>query len=174
MTIVRDIIDAHSYFSVWSLYFMMMIVWSECTDPMMHSRCLFFLVISCCGGSHVTYIYPKRLYVRYLRYEFRGLSLMMMDVLGHYMPLFYYLYNYFIPSSAKLSHILSVDHTLVPTLYIILGRYHELYRLRWSDMMSIGIMSILCTYYIQVLFSSVGGLLLLEYLIPEQTTAYQR
>lgn len=149
---IRDIIDAHSYFSVWSLYFLMIIIWRGCEDPIVHSRCLFYLVISCCGGTHIAYIYPKRLHVQYLRYEFHGLSLKLLDFWGHYLPLFYYLSFHFIPYRClTLSDIVSIDHLWLPIVYLLLGRSYELYGLRYSDMINVVTTSIMCTYIIQIL-----------------------
>lgn len=150
---IRDVMEAHSYFSLWSLYMMMYLTITNEKNPRVHSRCLFYLVISCCGGTHITFIYPRRLFVRYLRYEFKGWSLILLDVLGHYAPLFYYLRNSFIPSpTITLGDLLSFDHTWLILLYMTFFPMYRLYRLRLGDLFTISIVATVYTLFIQSAF----------------------
>ena len=86
MTGISDIFIYRRYFTAWSWIFFILFP--------AHPMNLINSVICSLGGFYITYIYPRFLYVPYLRRRVHGTELMILDVVTHHSLFVYQMMMY--------------------------------------------------------------------------------
>ena len=111
------------------------------------------LLICSVGGAYIAWIYPRHLYITYLRLFLGPMMTRILDLLSHQYPLYYVLAQYssrrkIISGSWWWSPILSYAP---PACYLLLhqGALLSYYSLRWFDLVVIVVVSILLRQWIR-------------------------
>jgi len=76
------------YFSIWS-YFVLLAVWYNKLDAY---HAVFNSLLASIGGAYITWYTPKYVRLPYTGVYLRGMYLMILDVLGHHIPLLLSMY----------------------------------------------------------------------------------
>jgi len=132
-----------SYFSIWADIQFVFTLHTSFGMSFQHrlfdlKKTLFSLCLASVGGSYITYVYPRSIYVSYLDHTFQDTSLMILDMVGHHSILLYFIvvvmrpYRYMLHRQPTFSPYIFA----FPFLYFAGGLpYEELYGLRAIDLM---------------------------------------
>lgn len=149
-----------SYFSVWTD--MQFLLFQLESSPILRRHLMpstfLCLCISSVGGLYITHVRPRRLHVPYLDHTFEGLSLCLMDVLGHHLLLLYFFFVDMKPLMYKRRHAptLSLRTLFLPFCYFMAELpHHQLYGLSTMDMTIIAFLSLVLHHTLLVHYDAV-------------------
>lgn len=132
-----------SYFSIWAdiqFVFTLHTSFGMSTQHRLFDlkKTLFSLCLASVGGSYITYVYPRTIYLSYLDHTFHNTSLIILDIVGHHSILLYFI----VVVMGPYRHMLHRQPTIspyiftLPFLYFAGGLpYEDLYGLRTIDLM---------------------------------------
>ena len=113
-----------SYFTVWTS----IVNFLPLTNPLFIQIKHNMLLQTFIGGFYITFLYPTRLEVPYLNAVIRGKTLILIDIISHQLPFFYFLSQCGIQKITSFSDFWIVNVPILTYIYVHKGlkKYHLL------------------------------------------------
>lgn len=133
------IVESVQYFSMWNILFIGFHILH--TTNRISCPILYYNSVLCSvGGWYMTWIFPRKLYVRYCRLYVRGWDMILMDIIGHHLVLIYILcktdsvVNFY---KCKCTFLHAVMMRIMPLVYLLCFNCQEKYNLYWRHLIHI-------------------------------------
>jgi len=122
--------DSLSYFTMWSFIVTLLAILFPCS--MLSNMARTMALQSSIGGGYVAFIHPRTIDVTYCRVRLSGITLYVIDILSHHLPLVY-TFSMFPPSTDN-HHMHNVIFDQIPFLvYLSFFSLRQQYGLRAID-----------------------------------------
>jgi hypothetical protein len=154
------------YFSVWALCFLLFHYLQGTADRFVRARtrshptlcsalwydCVETSLILCSvGGAYIAWIYPRHIYIGYIRLYLGNFTTKVLDIVSHQYPLFCF-YRYFGPRvRSREKHLLTEIGGYAPAILYGLWKRQDIlhyYSIRWLDLVVIIVLSVVCRWVV--------------------------